>query len=193
MPRAAVCGVWSWWRLPLQENLSLVTWLRQHNATRPPDRRVRFYGLDTYGGDHRDVAARDAAQYTTLEEVARRHPQEPILLFEQVEHLDPAIPGSLGEHLARGRLGPVRSVAALWREGDPSVRYPLGPYLPLARWLEHNRGLLVDGPAGTGILDLRTGSTATAAEPDPVIAEAAQRFDAVLYAPRLTAAATAEL
>jgi hypothetical protein len=119
------------------------------------------------GGDHRDLVARDGAQYLTLQEVARRHPDGPILLFEQVEHLDRRVPESLGAHLARGGLGRYRAVGAVWGDGDPTVRYPLGRYRELSRALRRKaeavtagrgsdaRSELLAGPAGTSVLDLR--------------------------------------
>ncbi|QHC27549.1 erythromycin esterase family protein [Streptomyces sp. HF10] len=99
------------------------------------------------GGDHRDTAVRDSAQYLTMREISRRHPDGPILLFEQVEHLDQRVPGSLGEHLARGGLGRFRVVGAVWRDGDPTVRYPLGRYRELSRRLHDLSGA---GPRGGG-------------------------------------------
>ncbi|MGQ4515372.1 erythromycin esterase family protein [Streptomyces sp. DW26H14] len=164
------------------------------------------------GGDHRDLAVRDAAQYRTLREIARRHPHGPVLVFEQVEHLDRRVSGSLGEHLARGRLGPFRAVGAVWRDGDPSVAYPLGRYRDLSarlgRLAEHGDHGLLAGPAATRVLDLLPWRTASGPAPagaagppprdtpggtgpeggDAPLADAASAFDAVLYAPDLTPA-----
>ncbi|GAA3713888.1 hypothetical protein GCM10023082_09560 [Streptomyces tremellae] len=157
------------------------------------------------GGDHRDLAGRDAAQYATLCEVARRHPEGLILLFEQVEHLDRRVPHALGARLARGGLGACRTVGAVWRDGDPSVAYPLGRYRDLSRHLAERAATggpgLLAAPGGTSLLDLRPWRTARppaqggrapgAGEPplDAVFADAASAFDAVLYAPSLTPAA----
>ncbi|MFT4084468.1 MAG: erythromycin esterase family protein [Nocardioides sp.] len=209
---AAICGVWSWAGRPLAANRSLLAWLRAVNATRPPAARVRFYGLDMYGappdlapvpeedrahaerlrrwrgeheaagGDHRDLAVRDDAQFASLTEVAARHPEDRILVFEQTGHLDPRAHGSLGARLRSGELGPVRLVGALWRDGDPTVRFPLGEYAPLSHWLEDHPERLLPAPAGTGVLDLRE-----PAEVD-LLRETATAFDAVLYAPRLSIA-----
>jgi hypothetical protein len=162
--------------------------------------RRRLAAHRAAGGDHRDLAVRDAAQYLTFQEVARRHPYGPILVFEQTEHLDRRVPGSLGEHLARQEYGPFRAVGAVWREGDPAVRYPLGRYRELSRHLaraavEHSPGLL-PGPAGTAALDLRPyrtahrGPAAQAPAPAPALADAATAFDAALYAPALSPAPT---
>ncbi|MEW2544261.1 erythromycin esterase family protein [Streptomyces sp. NPDC047002] len=157
------------------------------------------------GGDHRDLAGRDAAQYATLCEVARRHPEGLILLFEQVEHLDPRVPHALGARLARGGLGVCRTVGAVWRDGDPSVAYPLGRYRDLSRRIAERAAAggpgLLAAPGGTALLDLRPWRTARPASPDgrapgtgepprdAVFADAAAAFDAVLYAPSLTPAA----
>jgi hypothetical protein len=79
----------------------------------------------------------------------------------------------LGEHLACAELGRFRAIAALWREGEPGVFYALGRYRELSRRLEAQREHLLPGPAGTGLLDLRSTSGA---------------FHAVPYAPPLTRA-----
>ncbi|MFH8224345.1 erythromycin esterase family protein [Streptomyces sp. NPDC018057] len=161
------------------------------------------------GGDHRDLAVRDAAQYLTLQEVARRHPDGRILLFEQVEHLDRRVTGSLGAHLARQELGHFRAVGAVWRDGDPTVRYPLGRYRELSHRLHD---LTKAGPgggagapvplappagsaeaAGPVVFDLRPWQAAAAdaspaAHPDAPLADTATAFDAVLYTPALSPA-----
>lgn len=207
-----VRGVWSWSRDPLHANAALLRWLRRHNAAVPPGRRVRFTGLEMFGndgvgtvpdgdderiaadlreclarhraagGNHRDLAVRDGAQYRTLQQVAARFPGEGILVFEQVEHLDRRLSGSLGWHLARAELDRFRAVGAVWRDGEPSVHYPLGPYLDLSRWLEGHRPTLIPAPLGTGLLDLRT------PRPEPALADAAVAFDAVQFTPALTPA-----
>ncbi|MEV7502732.1 erythromycin esterase family protein [Streptomyces sp. NPDC093018] len=153
------------------------------------------------GGDHRDTVVRDSAQYLTMREIARRHPDSPIFLFEQVEHLDRRVPGSLGEHLARGGLGRFRVVGAVWRDGDPTVRYPLGRYRELSRRLHDlteagptggTTPLLV-GPTGPTVFDLRPWRSAGLGTPpvrrlDTPLTDAATAFDAVLYTPALHAA-----
>ncbi|WP_018565955.1 erythromycin esterase family protein [Streptomyces sp. PsTaAH-124] len=157
------------------------------------------------GGDHRDLAVRDAAQYLTLQEVARRHPDGRILLFEQVEHLDRRVTGSLGAHLARRELGRFRAVGAVWRDGDPTVRYPLGRYRELSRRLHDltragSSGVVgvpapapLTGSAGSVVFDLRPWQPATAdkspaAHPDAPLVDTATAFDAVLYTPTLSPA-----
>ncbi|GAA5065055.1 erythromycin esterase family protein [Nocardia callitridis] len=139
------------------------------------------------GGDHRAIAVRDAAQYLSLKTIAHRHPSSRLFLFEQTEHLDPRAPGSLGAHLARGELGTSRTVGAVWRDGDPTVTYPLGRYRELSRWLMNHPGDLIEAPDGTGIIDLRPWRTPTA-ETDHPLTAAAAAFDAVLYAPASTVA-----
>lgn len=213
---ATVRGVWSWIRRPLHANGVLLRWLRRHNATVPPERRVRFVGLEMFGndgigtlpdgddervatelrerlgrhraagGNHRDLAVRDGAQYWTLQQVAARFPGEGILVFEQVEHLDRRLVGSLGWHLARAELGRSRVVGGVWRDGEPSVRYPLGRYLDLSRWLGDHRSTLITAPLGTGLLDLRGQPRS-----EPALADAAAAFDAVHFAPTLTPARSA--
>lgn len=49
---ATVRGVWSWSRSPLHANAVLLRWLRRHNATVAPERRVRFAGDALAGGAH---------------------------------------------------------------------------------------------------------------------------------------------
>lgn len=39
---------WPTWMWANEEIVALATWLRRHNAGRPPDRQVGFYGLDVY-------------------------------------------------------------------------------------------------------------------------------------------------
>lgn len=136
-PDDVVTAMWSWFRTPLAHNAALLRWLRGHNAGVPSSRRVTFGGLDVFGdgdsgGAHRDLAVRDRAQFDNLRQLAACHPGERILLFEQTEHLDPTLDGSLGAHLAREELGTYRVAGALWTPGDPRARYPLGAYRPLA-------------------------------------------------------------
>lgn len=131
-PDALVTAMWSWYRTPLAHNAALLRWLRTYNAGVASSRRVVFTGLDSFDGDHRDLAARDRVQYDNLRRLADGHPGERILLFEQTEHLDPTLDGSLGSHLVGGGLGAYRVAGALWTPGDPRARYPLGPYAPLA-------------------------------------------------------------
>ncbi|WP_186314615.1 erythromycin esterase family protein [Corynebacterium glyciniphilum] len=136
-PDDVVTAMWSWFRTPLAHNAALLRWLRGHNAGVPSSRRVIFAGLDAFGGGdsggaHRDLAVRDRAQFDNLRRFAADHPDERILVFEQTEHLDPSLEGSLGTHLAREELGAYRVAGALWTPGDPRARYPLGVYRPLA-------------------------------------------------------------
>lgn len=131
-PDALVTAMWSWYRTPLAHNAALLRWLRAYNASVASSRRVVFTGLDSFDGDHRDLDARDRVQYDNLRRLADEHPGERILLFEQTEHLDPTLDGSLGSHLVGGDLGVYRVAGALWTPGDPRARYPLGPYAPLA-------------------------------------------------------------
>jgi hypothetical protein len=147
------------------------------------------------GGDHRDTAVRDAAQYLTLQEVARRHADGTILLFEQVEHLDPRVPGSLGARLAQGGLGHYRAVGAVWHDGDPTVRYPLGRYRDLSRRLQEHvdarTPVPLAAPAGTVVVDLRpyaAPASPSPDSPDAPLGDAATAFHAVLHAPVLTPA-----
>jgi erythromycin esterase len=46
---SAVKGAFSYGFGNLAENLELVRWLRSYNATQPPERRVRLYGIDLTG------------------------------------------------------------------------------------------------------------------------------------------------
>jgi erythromycin esterase-like protein len=136
-PDDVVTAMWSWFRTPLAHNAALLRWLRGHNAAVPSSRRVIFSGLDAFGdgdsgGAHRNLAVRDRAQFDNLRRFAADRPHERILVFEQTEHLDPTLEGSLGAHLARGELGAYRVAGALWTPGDPRARYPLGDYRPLA-------------------------------------------------------------
>jgi erythromycin esterase len=39
---------WPTWMWANEEIVQLATWLQRHNANRPPDRQVGFYGLDVY-------------------------------------------------------------------------------------------------------------------------------------------------
>lgn len=132
-----VTAMWSWFRHPLAHNTALLRWLRTYNAGVPASRRVIFAGLDIFGdgdsgGAHRDLAVRDRAQFDNLRRFTTDHPDERVLVFEQTEHLDPTLDGSLGTHLATGQLGRYRVAGALWAPGDPRARYPLGPYASLA-------------------------------------------------------------
>ncbi|MFP5023369.1 erythromycin esterase family protein [Pseudonocardia phyllosphaerae] len=197
-PEDVVHGVWSWNRTGLRDNAVLLRWLRRHNAGVPPQRRVRFVGLDAFGAtrpapaalpaedvaladelravaaahaDHRDVDVRDGAQHRALCAVADRFPGERILLFEQVGHLDPGLPGSLGARLREHGPGPFTAVAAVWRDGEPDVSFPLGRYAGLSRRLASSP--LRPGPSGTGLLDLRgTGSDFAAALYTPALSNA---------------------
>ncbi|MDF0532053.1 erythromycin esterase family protein [Tsukamurella sp. 8F] len=173
----AVGSVWTWSPTPLLQNATLLRTLRAHNASRA-GAPVRFYGLETHVGDHRDLAARDAAQYESLRRVAERHPDGLILLFEQTGHVDPGIPGSLGSHVAQGELGVYRTVGALWRAGDPTVHFPLGDYEQLSARLDGARSRLLPMPGGTLL-----------AGPEQVPDIAGSPFDAALYAPALSPAA----
>lgn len=141
------------------------------------------------GGDHRDVAIRDSAQHSSWLEVARRHPEGTHFLFEQVEHLDRRISGSLGARLAADLEDRFRVVAAVWREGDVSVRYPLGRYRDLSRWLGAHESDLLPFAPGTSLLDLRPWRGRAGKADDAILCAAADVFDAVLYASSLPACA----
>lgn len=183
---AVVQAMWSWFPEPLAHNAALLRALCGYNRTVPVGRRVRFRGLDLYGGaapdlpDHRTGPGqefRDAAQYRNLRDFTADYPGETVFLFEQTEHLDPFLPGSLGSHLARGGLGRYVSVGAVWREGEPGVRYPLGPYAGLSRRLAgaHDGRTIVDG------VTLHR----------PHVGHSTGPFDAVLFADRLSTAPVA--
>ncbi|RNI19896.1 erythromycin esterase family protein [Flexivirga caeni] len=157
----------------------------QHRADRQHARRLAAL-LTTHltgGGDHRELAGRDGAQFVTLMEVFERHEGTRVLLFEQTGHLDRRVPGSLAAQLVAGGGVPVRTVGAFWSAEDPTVRFPLGDYELLSRWLDAHPERLLPVVEGGGLLDLAgAGTTGSPA----VLREAASAFDAVLHVPRTT-------
>ncbi|MGH3981282.1 MAG: erythromycin esterase family protein [Pseudonocardiaceae bacterium] len=62
-------GYWTW---NTQEVLALLTWLRTHNATTPPDRAVRVVGVDPSDPQRRGVAERDHAMAQAVLELGER-------------------------------------------------------------------------------------------------------------------------
>lgn len=210
----AVAGVWSWTRSALRANRDLLRWLRRVNDSRPPERQVRFYGLDMFagqsdtwvephtddaaalayarrlelrrrehvlrGGDHRDLEVRDAVQHEVLSWVADRHASGLLVVFEQVEHLDPEVPSSLGSRMRAAGPGPCATVGAVWSTSDLTVSYPLGRYEQLSRWCDD----LVGDPSCSSpvghLVRLRDDRTSTR------LAPASGSFDAVLWTPQLT-------
>lgn len=214
----AVVGVWSWSRTPLAVNRDLLRWLRAVNGSRPPERRVRFYGLDMFaahddawvgpetddadvlayarylersrsehakrGRDHRDLQVRDAVQHEVLTWVAERHPTGLLVVFEQVEHLDPEVQGSLGARIEADGPRPCATVGAVWSAADLTVAYPLGRYEKLSRWCDERVGdPSCSSPVGH-LLDLRE-PAAPSQRTAPSVS-----FDAVLWTPQLTRART---